>query len=77
MIETNTYEIAAAIAQGIVDQSNYLGALATAMVGGMFALRLQFRLAGADAPPIHWPHAFWIGSVFAIPTIALVFAFPV
>ena len=75
MIEDNMYhyEVATAVAQGVVDQANYLGALGTAIFGATVALCLQFKLVATDARSASWPYAFWIGSFFAIPTIGLVF----
>ena len=72
-MEGCSYEVAAAIREGIVDQANYLGTLAMAIFGGMVALLLQFKLICANAPPVFWLPAFWVAIVFAVPTIALVF----
>ena len=72
-MQCGTSEIAAAIGQGIVDQANYLGALATAIFGGMVAVRLQFKLSDVASLQTHWSCLFWIATVFLAITIGLVF----
>ena len=66
-------EIAAAIESGIVGQANFLGGLATAILGAMIVLWIQIRLSSTGGVRVRWTWSFWIGALFAIVTIALVF----
>ena len=66
-------EIAAAVERGIIGQSNFLGGLATAIMGGIIAIRLQIRLTGGAHMRVRWVCAFWIAMVFGMISIALVF----
>ena len=62
---------AAAIEQGIVGQANFLGGLGTAILGAMVVLRMQYRL-NDRAVCCTW--AFWVATIFVVPTVGLVFA---
>ena len=74
MTESVMLEIASAIERGIVGQANFLASLSTAIFGGMVAFRLQFRLSSSAARQVRWTWAFWLATVFAVPTIGLPFA---